>query len=562
MPDLLHHLQNRDLGFLRIVAEVWGVELAASDAPSAAGQLALAMLSSRQAADLIESLPGGARAALDDLLRSKGALPWAMFTRRHGEVRDMGAARREREKPHRRPVSAAERLWYCGILGRAFFDTPTGPVEMAYIPDDFAALIPAPTAALPKPFGRPASQTEKATPFPANDRILDHACTLLAALRLEFSPEAISTLAVDWQISSLYPVWPALTPQFVRAILEADGLLGDNGLPKPEPTRHFLELSRAKAIAQMARAWMHSPVINDLRMTPGLAVEGEWQNDALQARYALLDFLKTVPRGAWWSLPGFIADIHAQQPDFQRPAGDYDSWYLRDASSGQFLRGFEHWERVEGAMIRYIISGPLHWLGILDLAAPQADAPPQAFRFSAQAAELLAGAPPSTAALEDEKLLISSDARLRVLRLVPRVVRYQIARFSEWEGEKEEAYHYRLTPASLERARKQGLRPNHLLALLRQHALTVPPSISRAVGRWQDYGSEARLENVMILRVRNPEILQAVRNSRAARFLGEQLGPTVITIRPGSWVKVQAALAELGYLTEVTLSQSGSGDDG
>jgi hypothetical protein len=556
MPDLLHHLQNRDLGFLRIVAEVWGLELAASDAYAAAGQLALTMLSSREAADLLESLPGETRSALDDLLRNRGSLPWAMFTRRHGEVREMGAGRREREKPHHRPISAAERLWYCGILGRAFFDTPSGPQEMAYLPDDFAARLPAPTAPLPKPLGRPASQAEKATPFPANDSILDHACTLLAALRLELSQDAISALAVDWQISGSYPVWPALTTQFVRAILETDALLGDDGLPKPDPTRHFLEIQRSKAIAQMARAWMHSPLINDLRMTPGLIAEGEWQNDPLKARYALLDFLKTVPRDTWWSLPGFVADIHAQQPDFQRPAGDYDSWYVRDAGSGQFLRGFEHWERVEGALLRYMIAGPLHWLGILDLAAPQADVPPQAFRFSTQAAELLVGAPPSITAAEEEKLLVSSDARLRVLRLVPRVVRYQIARFSEWEGESSDAYRYRLTPASLDRARKQGLRPNHLLALLRQHALTVPPSVSRAVGRWQDYGSEARLESVMILRVRSPEMLQAVRNSRAARFLGEQLGPTVVTVRPGAWVKVQAALAELGFLAESMLSQS------
>ncbi len=561
MPDLLHHLQSRDLGFLHIVAENWGLELSALDDSMAAGQLALAMLGNRSGAELIENLPTDTRLALDDLLRSKGRIPWAMFTRRHGEVREMGAGRREREKPHRQPVSAAERLWYCGILGRAFFDTPSGPQEMAYLPDDLVMRLPAPTAPLAKPLGRPASLAEKATLFPANDRILDHACTLLAALRLELSADAITALAVDWQISTAGPVWPAMTTQFVRAALEADALLGANGIPLPEPTRHFLEISRSKAIAQMARAWMHSASINDLRMTPGLAAEGEWHNDPLQARYTLLDFLRTVPRDTWWSLPGLIADIHDQHQDFQRPAGDYDSWYLRDKSSGQFLRGFEHWEQVEGALIRYLISGPLHWLGILDLAAPQADVPPQAFRFSAHAAELLSGAPPSIDIPEDDKLLISSDARVRILRSVPRVVRYQIARFSEWEGESEDAYRYRLTPASLERARQQGLRASHLQALLRQHALTVPPSVSRALGRWQDYGSEARLESVLILRVRSPEMLQAVRNSRAARFLGEQLGPTVITVRPGAWIKVQAALAEMGYLTEVVLTQEGGKDE-
>ena len=31
-------------------------------------------------------------------------------------------------------------------------------------------------------------------------------------------------------------------------------------------------------------------------------------------------------------------------------ASDFDSWYLRNrATGGEFLRGFEHWEAVEGA---------------------------------------------------------------------------------------------------------------------------------------------------------------------------------------------------------------------
>ena len=63
--------------------------------------------------------------------------------------------------------------------------------------------------------------------------------------------------------------------------------------------------------------------------------------------------------------------VHQQQPDFQRPAGDYDSWFLRDQQSGEFLRGFEHWDEVDGALLRYLICGPLHWLGGVDRPARQ-----------------------------------------------------------------------------------------------------------------------------------------------------------------------------------------------
>src|SRR5579859_5992190 len=38
--------------------------------------------------------------------------------------------------------------------------------------------------------------------------------------------------------------------------------------------------------------------------------------------------------------------VKEEEPDFQRPAGNYDSWYIRDAQSGEYLRGFESWDRV------------------------------------------------------------------------------------------------------------------------------------------------------------------------------------------------------------------------
>jgi hypothetical protein len=129
-------------------------------------------------------------------------------------------------------------------------------------------------------------------------------------------------------------------------------------------------------------------------------------------------------------------------------------------------------------------------------------------------------------------------------------VRYQVARFAVWEGEKDDTYHFRVTPTALDRARQQGLRLNHLLALLRRHAASVPPALVKALVRWEEHGVQARLERVVVLRVSSPELLQALRSSRAARFLGDPLGPTTIIVQPGAWKKVMGVLSEMGYLGE------------
>ena len=64
-------------------------------------------------------------------------------------------------------------------------------------------------------------------------------------------------------------------------------------------------------------------------------------------------------------------------------------------------------------------------------------------------------------------------------------------------------------------------------------------------------GSEARVENLSVLRVSRPEILKELRNSKAAKFLGESLGPTAVVVKSGAMEKVRAALAELGVFAEM-----------
>ena len=61
-----------------------------------------------------------------------------------------------------------------------------------------------------------------------------------------------------------------------------------------------------------------------------------------------------------------MAAVKAADPDFQRPDGDYGSWYIRDAAGDAYLSGFESWDRVEGVLIADLLAGPLHWLGVVD----------------------------------------------------------------------------------------------------------------------------------------------------------------------------------------------------
>lgn len=584
MPSLEQSLQGRDLGHLKILADFWGIEFNPPDTRVGLQRLIPTLLDEALLNGLIQSLPEGARRALIEICENDARIAWALLTRRYGTLREMGLARRDRERPYQNSqASATEALWYRGLIGRAFFDTENGPQEFAYIPEEFVGLLPTQffqsegliRGMKDLPLGRLATRAEKALLIPATDWILDDACTALAGLRMGMTREAISSHLILGTVAAR-----GLTIEALLGLLQAAGLTDAHGVIRPEPVRRFLESSRAEALLELTRGWLRSVDFNELRLIPGLTLEGAWRNDPLAARQVMLDFLSAIPSGRsdptchceersnpsgenerpFCSLQAFVASIRQKYPDFQRAGGEYDSWYILDQDSQQYLRGFEYWDQVEGSLIRFFIEGPLHWLGMLDLASGEdvidRRTAISAFRYSALAFDLLNLQIPAINVEEAGLLIVKPDGRLVAPRLLPRPARYQIARFSEWLGYSQDAYQYQLTPRSLTRAGEQGLSLQHLLLLMGKHTRAVPPSLLKALQRWEEHGPETRFEQVLVLRVKNPEIIQALRKTKANRFLGEPLGTAAVIIQPGALEKVVSVLTELGYLAEVEIKKA------
>lgn len=536
MPDLIASLQKQDIGHLHIIAGFWGLELESTDLESALEEISASLLDLEAATETIDILPPSARTALNSLVQGGGKMEWAMFARIHGEIREMGPGRRDREQPHKKPASPAETLFYFGFLAKAFFDLGKGSQEFAYIPEDLLevveAVIAEPEAQLPslksEPFGRPATPVEKAFEVPASDHVLDDATTYLAALRLNLDSNGLD------------PEKQAFVPALQTLLTTSQIIKRD--IPQPDAVKKFLEASRVDALRLLYKAWLDSQTFDELRMIPTIACEGEWVNQPQVTREFLMNLIDAIPAGKWWSLNAFTKAIKEKYPDFQRPAGDYDSWFIKRTSDGQFLRGFAYWDQVDGALIRQIIQ-TLHWLGKVDLASAEKGAPFTSFRLS------------SVVQKQDDKakVIVASNGRITVPRNFSRAARYQIARFCEWEGEKQDEFIYSITAKSLQLAGQQGLKAEQLLSMLVKYTNgSIPPPLVKALKRWEMNGTEARVENLFVLRVSRPEIMEEMRSSKAGRFLGELLSPTAVVVKEGAIQKVMAALAELGLLAEVT----------
>jgi hypothetical protein len=134
-----------------------------------------------------------------------------------------------------------------------------------------------------------------------------------------------------------------------------------------------------------------------------------------------------------------------------------------------------------------------------------------------------------------------------------RYARFQVARISDWLKPERDDYLYRLTPASLGRATKRGITVQRIEAFLRELVgdETLPPGLLGALHRWERAGSEGALKEMAVLKLKNDELLEALRRTPGlVNYLGERLGPGVVEVRHADLDEVRAALLKVGILVD------------
>ena len=538
MRTLAQSLQDHDRGYLRIVAELWGFEQPTGAAPAAARLLSETMLA--QASEMAATLPPEAARVLELLNRHAGRLPLEELGLRFGPLREMGPGRRDREKPWASPASPLEVLWYRGLLARAFADSPAGPQEYGFIPHDLASKLPTPVPITPAPIGRPAAKPRR---FAAADSFaVDDATTILAALRRRgWNVSELSPTRREWLLGHL------LQPSSLDLLLN---LLQEGGLlapePQPEPIGEFLESSREAAQFTLQRYYLHSAGWNDLAQVSSLRSAGaQWPNDPVLGRRAAIEVLVTVPVGTWWSIPDLVAATRREDPHFLRPPGGFDSWYLQRATDGAFMQGIESWDSVEGELLSYLVAGPLHWMGSVDLSSDR-----EAFRWSPLGGQLREPQTPLPPPETIGRSSVRPDGRVQVARLADRTLRYQVARLCEWESANRGSYAYRLTAGSLQGALGEGLTLGQAQRILAEAAGGKPPKgILRAFERWAEHSQEAQVRQRLILEVRDAALLDRLStHASTGRFLKERLGPTSVAVELTDWKALSKAALRLGLL--------------
>lgn len=576
MRDLKTMLHEADAALVGVLAKRWGIKAQNLSTEQLVDALVGVMLDAAQVEKVYDTLDDKQRGAVQTVNGYKDrTMPANLFEAFFGQIRMMGAGRIEREKPDEKPASVAEALYYRGLIGRGNGKVGGGIGPVYYIPDDLAKVLPTHktgysasalgefaasepiTEALPEgePQVLPLEEVENVRQ--ADTSIVDDMVTLLAYLQLH-SPTVDANYRFDDDTLAAVQrhllVKDAARLQFMIGVgitAELVEIQSGKAFPRRAEVRRWLADKRSGQLKWLVEAWLKSIDYPEVWYTPGLSPEAGWSYDPAEARQALIPLINQyVPKQEWWGVDDFIDLVKVKNPNFQRPGGDYESWYIRN-EEGDYLHGLNSWDAVEGSVLSFYFAGPMHWLGLVDLAD-------DAVRLTAYGrASVDSGVPfPSPNETED-KIVIHPDGTIMASRKVPRIDRFQLARFTTWTKTASltgDAYVYRLDAAGIQRADGQGINTGHIATFINRvlEGAPVPGSITQLLENWRTGpAAQVTLEQLLVLRTTAPETLDFIFNEPAfRRYLGARLGPMSVIVRADQWEGLRDALGERGIEVE------------
>ena len=335
-----------------------------------------------------------------------------------------------------------------------------------------------------------------------------------------------------------------------RSVIHAVQVSGFWGEPPPARVRKSLETWRDKTF------W------NELRYLPGITVQSWYTPDLsliVRARHKVLSQLAKLPVDEWVALEGLVNRFRMtdyeflfsrEVPDQRRYYGygyyspDYDTPYApyRNPLGWQFSPikdEAQGWEVVEAQFIRNIVTGPLHWLGLVDLGyAGQADKDgavlqPVAYRVTEIGVWLLGlGSAPEIPAAES-RVVVQPNFQIFALDPISDHVLATLDQFAE-RISAERAIEYKLTRESVYAAQQKGWTAKRVAEYLEESSDDpLPQNVARTLEEWEDLHRRIVIHRrTALAQTASPEIMDKLLTDRTlAMHLSRRLTPTVALLK-------------------------------
>ncbi|MGI5837032.1 MAG: helicase-associated domain-containing protein [Chloroflexota bacterium] len=276
---------------------------------------------------------------------------------------------------------------------------------------------------------------------------------------------------------------------------------------------------------------------------------GSRRIDERAGRRLLLHHLEEFSEGRWVDEKAFIEALRATNPDFLREDYASPTWGIVDAITGGELYGPDSWDLVEGQWIKYVLYGPLCWLGALRHGTS-----PDGRTSIIQLAHKTDGNDASSNATcrDQSSIQISADLEVLAPACCDLALLFRLEPYMELVS-RGKINRYRVTRASIHGALEAGKSRDELRTLLRSTGeVSVPDEAFRKIELWASEYGRYRLEQPLIVQTTSPEELDRLMDLPAvSKQLGARLGSNSIRIAPERFRQLHNAMKEAGLPLQI-----------
>ncbi len=351
---------------------------------------------------------------------------------------------------------------------------------------------------------------------------------------------------------------------FIRLLLIKLGLLSEQrGILYATPAETFFSLPLLDRARRCYRLWLVSPFLNELVYLPDVAVRpgpaplDPVHDEVVRSRKLVVERLLAEQAGVWYEFPTFIARTKLYIPYllFPRQYGARTERYSAGSNpygwDFRLKRGWltprEGWYLVEGGFIRAIVTGPMNWLGLVNVNNQDH---PDAFRLAPDIALVASETSPKLKEPSWGRLVVQPNFELIALAPVSEAMLVNLDRFAE-RTSLEHIAQYRLTKASVTRAIQMGLRAETIQQMLEQASGgPIPQNVEYSLREWERQARRVELWcGVTLIEVDDAALLDALFADEQTRPLfGRRLAPLLAEVFTDQLSTVQEILWQHDYL--------------
>jgi hypothetical protein len=390
---------------------------------------------------------------------------------------------------------------------------------------------------------------------------------------------------IDEAIERLTPIAGSeVKLEFLYALLRSAGILqpGHPVTVWPEVKNAFLKRDLSTQRAILARTYFDttewSVLWEMLREDDHLQLKRifghrflrpeQLQDDLVRFRHLVLRVLSALPDDEWVMLSDLLPLMRLIWPQFdysvwQRYLFYSPSWFLTSDRSEGPLRPMDErdWHQAQGQFLRWIITGPLHWLGLADLHLEAGRLAAVRFRGLADLYwnRVLAppvpvsvgtgveGAPADVTIDGDTIVVLPSATDGRVHGLLDRIARLETI--------SPERFVYRFDPRAVYEAYEAGMALSEILEGWEQLiSVPIPPETEeRLTDWWKAYGQVRIYKDVTVIEFSDDYALDEMKAVTSLEsVLIAELSPRLVMIPQDAVETLAAELETAGYTPKQT----------